>query len=311
MPADDTSCRICPRACDADRANGERGYCRAGAELEIASICLHTGEEPGISGPHGICNVFFSGCNMRCVYCQNVQISGATVPAPIMRIEDALARIESILDKGAQAVGFVSPSHCVPQMTRIIRALHDHGRRPVTVMNTNAYDSVETLRSVAGLIDVYLPDLKYADDTQARRLSDAPGYPRIARAALREMFRQKGSDLDMAHDGTIRSGLIVRHLVLPGLIGNTRRCLAFIAQQISPTIHVSLMAQYTPTPAVAGIPDLNRPLTRQEYSRAVDFLDEFGLHNGWVQEFTSIQHYMPDFRKPDPFGPNPPSSLPP
>ena len=195
-------CTLCPRNCHGDRARAS-GYCRTGALCGTASICVHRGEEPVLGGGRGICNLFFARCNMQCVFCQNYQISRTREPAieiPLSE-EEAAGSIADILDTGVRQVGFVSPSHCIPQMVRIIRLLETRRPRPIFVMNTNGYDKVETIRSLEGTIDIYLPDLKYMDEGLARRLSDAPDYPRVAGAALREMYRQKGAALPLDGDG--------------------------------------------------------------------------------------------------------------
>lgn len=292
-------CSVCPRSCP-DR---QRGYCRIGAGFAVAAVCLHRGEEPPVSGTAGICNVFFAHCNLQCLYCQNYQISRNRSPLPsgLDSREEIVGRIESILDQGAKAVGFVSPSHRIPQMREIIRELRRRGRNPAVVMNTSCYDRAETIAELEGEIDLYLPDLKYLDPGLARRWSGAPGYPRAAAAALREMFRQRGSELILDPDGTARSGLIVRHLVLPGAVENSIACLRFIAEELSPAVHVSLLAQYHPTPAVRNHPELGRTLREEEYSEVVEEMEHLGFRRGWVQELGSHETCLPDFSRPEVF----------
>jgi len=294
-------CRCCPRACGVDRTAGELGYCRTGAGFPIASIFRHRGEEPVISGEHGICNVFFAHCNMQCIYCQNYQISRNLAKLPQMELRTVLDKIERILDQGIDLVGFVSPSHVIPQMRVIIAALQSRGYSPGFLMNTNAYDRVQTLAALAGTIDVYLPDLKYMDDELAANYSDTPGYVQVATAALKEMYRQKGAEIDLDQNGIIRSGLIVRHLVLPGHVENSKRCLRFIAEEISPQVNISLMSQYHPTPAVVSHPRLGRTLHRGEYEEVLKEMDRLGLYHGWVQDLESPGSYLPDFSRPCPF----------
>ncbi len=202
------------------------------------------------------------------------------------------------------AVGFVSPSHCIPQMKALIHALSPRQPRPAFVMNTNAYDTVEALASLEGLVDAYLPDLKYMDSDLAGRLSDAPDYPAVAADALGEMFRQKGSRLAIADSGYIESGLIIRHLVLPGQIANSKRCLRWIADTLSTDLHLSLMAQYRPTPAVAGHPDLGRCLRPDEYQEVLDEFHRLGFYRGWTQALASPDTYHPDFAQSHPFEPS-------
>jgi putative pyruvate formate lyase activating enzyme len=294
-------CRCCPRQCGVNRLAGELGYCRLDAGWNVASVCLHRGEEPAVSGQVGICNIFFAHCNLQCRFCQNHQISRNTTPAPDLTPEQIITQVEGLLDQGAHAVGFVSPSHVLPQMEAIILTLRDRGRSPVFVFNTNAYDQLENLRRLEGSVDVYLPDLKYADSRLAREWSDAPDYPEVARRALLEMYRQKGADLVLDEQGRVRSGLIVRHLVLPGQLENTRQCLRFLAEALSPQVHVSLMSQYTPTPEVHGHPELGRTLRPEEYAGIVDEMDRLGMENGWIQELSSAHYYQPDFTRDQPF----------
>lgn len=296
-------CRICPRDCGVNRLAGETGYCRTGPGYYISSIFLHRGEEPPISGEKGICNIFFAHCNLQCVYCQNYQISRNDTDNPTWRMEftEVLRQVESLLDRGSAGVGFVSPSHCIPQMRAIIRALRVRGRSPVTVMNTGGYDRSETIRSLRGEIDVYLPDLKYLDAELAAAYSGAADYPEVARAALKEIFRQKGEDLQLTAEETVKSGLIIRHLVLPGEVENSKACLRFIAEELSPAVHISLMAQYHPTPPVRNHRQLGRLLRAEEYEEVKAELPRLGFSRGWVQEVDSPGHYLPDFDRRAPF----------
>lgn len=297
----DSLCRLCPRGCGADRASGALGYCRSGLGYEVASICAHRGEEPVLSGARGICNVFFSHCNLQCVYCQNHQISRNTSPARALDLDEVVSSVLALLRQGLTHVGFVSPSHMIEQMKRIISEIRRAGESPVFVMNTGCYDTVETLRSLEGLIGVYLPDFKYMDAALAKELSGAADYPAVALAALREMYRQKGSTLSMREDGTVASGLIVRHLVIPGHVENSRACLAAIAEELSTSVSLSLMSQYYPTSAVSGDPLLDRILTEEEYDAVLAELERLGFHRGWFQEFGSAITYQPDFSRPHPF----------
>ncbi len=297
------SCVCCPRQCRANRLAGELGYCRTGAGFQIGSICLHKGEEPVISGEAGICNVFFTHCNLQCSYCQNHQISRNAGPdiEYILTLAEVVHKIEALLDKGASALGFVSPSHVIPQIFAVIMALQKKGRTPVTVYNTHAYDRVEGLKSLSSLIRVWLPDLKYMDAHIAMRLSHAPDYPKVATAAIREMVQQKGLDLKLNSRGEIQEGVIVRHLVLPGQVENSKNVLRFLAKEISPNITLSLMAQYCPTPHVSHVKDLNRGVTQKEYDEVLDEMDFLGMENGWVQDLDSKDNYQPDFAASHPF----------
>ena len=297
------SCTICPRNCKADRLHGEVGVCGSSSAFSISSICVHNGEEPVISGENGICNVFFSGCNLSCLYCQNYQIScNRSAQSQFqMQLEDVVESIICILDQGCHAVGFVSPSHFIPHVKAIIEALHLQNRNPVFVYNTNGYDKVEEIRDLESYIDVYLPDYKYADNDLARKFSKVNDYQQTAFDAIKEMYRQKGSTLLMHEKGYIEKGLIIRHLVLPGFIENSVKALNDIAD-ISTSIAISLMAQYFPTPAVKTHPELWRTLSHNEYERVKSELESLGFYKGWVQELESSDFYLPDFEMDKPFG---------
>ena len=298
-----SECAVCPRECYADRSGGGFGYCGVDAGFNIGSICAHRGEEPPISGSNGICNIFFTGCNLRCDFCQNYDISRAeNSPAGRdMSIQDVLSSVVSILDKGARGVGFVSPSHCMPQVLCIINGLAAIGVHPTYVYNTNSYDKVEVLRSLEDHVNVYLPDLKYMNSRLASEYSDCPEYPEVACAALKEMYRQTGANIDIDDDGYITRGMIIRHLVIPGQVENSKQVLRFIAEELSTDVHISLMSQYWPTPAVCRHPDLGRTLTGEEYDAVVDEFERLGFWRGYVQELQSSHTYRPDFFRDHPF----------
>lgn len=295
-------CTICPRECHANRIASAYGFCSTNAELNIASVCLHKGEEPFISGKNGICNVFFAHCNLQCIYCQNYQISQnkSKNNSLINNLPEAVAIIRKLLNK-SRAVGFVSPSHCIPQMKSIIEALHNNGLHPVVVMNTNSYDKVETLKSLEGLIDVYLPDLKYVSPALGSEYSAATGYAETAKAAIREMYRQKGSSLITGDDGIAESGLVIRHLVLPNHVEHSIDVLRFIAEEISTSVYISLMSQYYPTKQVVHHPKLNRSLYYEEYKKVVDEAQKLGFYKILIQEMESKNTYRPDFELEHPF----------
>ena len=299
------ACCCCPRGCGADRTSDTLGWCRSGAGISIGSVCAHRGEEPVISGTRGICNIFFTRCNLQCVFCQNYDISrnrGSIVDTDI-DLDTLLDRIERHLDAGCKSVGFVSPSHFYVRMLDIIEGLHRRGRRPVFVYNTNGYDRVEAIRALEGTIDVYLPDFKYMDSRLAREYSRAPDYPDIAAAAIGEMYRQMGANIFLDDDDTIARGMIIRHLVLPGHPRNSIDVLTHIAEHCSSGCFLSLMSQYWPTPAVAGHPVLGRGVRADEYDAVLEAMERLGFHRGWVQELGSSEHYRPDFMREHPFEP--------
>ena len=296
-------CRICPRNCHADRFSGKLGYCKADASFSISSIFAHRGEEPPISGDKGICNIFFTHCNLQCIYCQNYQIScnDNDYSRERMDLEEVLRRIGDILSTGINMVGFVSPSHFIPHVKIIINSLRELGLDPVFVFNTNGYDRPETILSLEGFIDVYLPDFKYSDEELARKYSDAKDYPAVALAALKEMFRQKGQDLPLDERGYAKSGILIRHLVLPGHPENSINVLRTLAKEVSNDLHISLMSQYYPAHKAVHHEFLGRTLKVKEYYRVVDQLEELGFGNGWVQHLSSSDTYRPDFDAEKPF----------
>jgi putative pyruvate formate lyase activating enzyme len=292
-----TDCRICPRNCGVNRLMGSLGYCSSDAGFHISSICIHKGEEPVISGKKGICNIFFSRCNLQCLFCQNHEISrnkGETIERN-MSFDEIVRKIKETLSQTENIVGFVSPSHFAPHVKAIITALRTDGLNPVFVYNTNGYDRVDTLKSLEGFIDVYLPDFKYIDPDLSLAFSQARNYPEIASAAVHEMFRQKGTSLKINDEGIAESGLIIRHLVLPHAVENSIRVLKFLAEEFSERLHISLMSQYFPTAKVRHIPQLNRNITAEEYELVTDAFHELGFFRGWLQEPESHGHFRPSF----------------
>lgn len=297
------NCTLCPRECRVNRIEGERGYCGMDAGLNIASVCIHKGEEPVISGKDGICNIFFAGCNLHCIYCQNHEISqpGKSYSNKETDLNEILNQISAILSKGITSIGFVSPSHMVHQVRAIIEGLNANGYKPVTVYNTNSFDKVETLKSLEGLIDVYLPDYKYVTPELAAELSDAADYPAVALKAIREMYYQKGSTLRTDDDGKAENGMLIRHLVLPGYAEESKKVLRSIAEEISTGVHISLMSQYHPVFHADNHPDLGRSLYKEEYESVAEEMERLGFRNGYVQEMESNLSYRPDFSKDNPF----------
>jgi len=296
------NCIICPRRCNANRS-GSLGYCRVGNNPEVASICIHKGEEPPVSGIFGLVNVFFSHCNLQCSYCQNKQISNNSVSGPgeYFTIEELVNSIQKTLTNQHQPVGFVSPTHFTKQVINIVVEMRKRGMNNTIVYNSNGYDSVDSIRLLEPYVDIYLPDYKYSDYSLAKQLSGAEDYPDVALKAIKEMYRQKGNQLITDEFGYASGGLIIRHLLLPGYIGNTKGVLSSIAWDISPNIHTSLMAQYNPVYYDGDDVNLKRTVTTAEYDAACDYFEEVGLHKGWIQSIDSIGHYNPDFKMSHPF----------
>jgi putative pyruvate formate lyase activating enzyme len=297
------SCTLCPRMCKVNRNAGEKGYCGCGSSYDIASVCLHQGEEPAISGKKGICNVFFSGCNMQCVFCQNFQISRRRGRKEIIITpEEITEKITDILDSGVEAIGFVSPTHFVPHVRAIMENLHNKGYKPTIVYNTNGFDNIQIIKDMEGLIDVYLPDFKYLDPALAKEYSDTSNYPDVIKAVLKEMYRQKGSTLVINDEGQAVTGLIIRHLVLPGHSKDSIQILEWIARELSTSVHISLMSQYYPTVHVRNHTSLGKALSQAEYQEVLDTMEYLGFYNGWTQDYESTNTYRPDFKKLHPFG---------
>lgn len=283
------ACALCPRRCGAWRAETGSGFCGMGALPRVARIALHFDEEPCISGERGSGAVFFSGCALQCVYCQNDDISRGGFGREIG--VDALRRgFQRLITQGAHNINLVSPTHFVRP---ILEALEPRPAVPV-IWNTGGYECVETLRMLEGHVQVYLPDLKYVDAEGAARYSCAADYFDFASRALIEMHRQVGNPV-LNEDGIIQHGLIVRHLILPGRVHESMRALDWIATNL-PGAWVSLMAQYTPCGRASQYPELSRPLSQDEYDRVVDHLFDLGLEDGYVQELESADRkYIPPF----------------
>jgi putative pyruvate formate lyase activating enzyme len=269
-------CAVCPRDCRVDR-RVELGTCATGAEPLVASWNLHFGEEPVISGRRGSGTVFLANCNLRCAFCQNHDISQR--PADFVGHEMPAETLASVLlelqDRGAHNVNWVSPSHQVPQLVRALAIAAGRGLTLPIVYNSNGYDAVPVLRLLDGIVDIYMPDLKFADPATACRLSGGDDYPVRARAALAEMYRQVGDDWGLAGDGSLQRGLLIRMLVLPEGLAGVEESLAWVARELSPRVAISLLAQYRPAHRVLStgdLPDLARRISSSEWQAAVDAL---------------------------------------
>ncbi|MBN2324358.1 MAG: radical SAM protein [Spirochaetes bacterium] len=275
------SCTICPFRCGVDRRNGKDGKCGAGRLPEVASVTLHHGEEPPISGSRGSGTIFFSHCPLHCIFCQNYPISqlGNGNEYTIEKLAGAMLDLQR---KGAHNINLVTPTHYAPQIAASLLIAKDSGLDVPVVYNTSGYETVETLRLLEGFVDVYLTDMKYGSDANALRYSGAPGYVERNIEAVREMFRQTGT-LEVDGEGIAIKGTVVRHLVLPHEIAGTREVLRRLAS-LSKQIPVSLMAQYFPAHLATGKEHVGRKVTREEYKEAVDLLWEYGFTNGWTQE---------------------------
>jgi len=298
------SCDICPRECGVNRLENELGFCHSGRLPIVSAVCAHHGEEPVISGTKGSGTVFFGNCNMRCVYCQNHQIS-QDYKAQQSKEIDTHTLAERMLylqdELGCHNINFVSPSHFVPPLVQAVLEAMPMGLRLPLVYNTSSYDCVESLRELDGIVSIYLADLRYASDRWGRRFSRVSDYVERSRAAIWEMYRQVG-DLVVDGEGIARRGLIVRHLILPDGLAGSRESLSWLAREVSPTVTVSIMSQYYPAHRAMQIPLLSRKITQVEYEEVTSLIDELGIENGWVQEIDASDNYLPDFtHKDDPF----------
>ena len=288
------SCTLCRRRCRVDRLAGETGFCRAGLLPRVALASLHHWEEPCISGTRGSGTVFFSGCNLSCLYCQNVQISRQD-HGTLVSVERLAAIFCEQQEQGAHNLNLVTPTHYVPQILDALTLARRSGFSLPVVYNTSAYETTETIAVLHGWADVYLPDLKYHDDSLAIAFSAAPGYFAQATTVIRAMLEQTGPPV-FDGEGLLRRGVLIRHLALPGHSGDSRAVLSSIRDLFGAETLFSLMNQYTPPPDCADYPELTRTLTAEEYQDLIDFALSLGLENGFVQEEgTSAESFIPHF----------------
>ena len=294
-------CELCPRNCGVDRLSGQKGFCGAGSRMRVAHWGLHFGEEPPISGSRGSGNIFFSPCNMRCIFCQNHQISHKQFGEEV-----SVDRLVEIFFKlggaGAHNINLVSPTPYAPLIASAVHQAKKRGLRIPFVYNTNAYENVGTIEMLAGLVDMYLPDFKYWDALICRKLSCADAYPAAAIQAILAMKRQVG-DL-MIESGLATRGLLIRHLVLPGRLAGTERVIAWIKTELGVQTALSLMAQYQPLHRAVDHPMLMRTVTAHEYEKLLDLLLDQGFKNVFIQELDSAPLFVPDFERKEPFAEN-------
>ena len=285
-----TNCELCPRRCHVDRAKGELGFCHEPDRIYAARAAAHYWEEPVISGSFGSGAVFFSGCTLKCAFCQNYDISQENFGKPMTSAE-LRAAFERLIDEGVQNINLVTPTHFLPD---ILPALEPKLPVPV-VYNCGGYESVETLRQLEGKIDVYLPDFKYSDNALAKKLSSAPDYFETASAAILEMYRQVGKPV--LEDDEMKRGVLVRHLVLPGCVDNSLGVLDWVAEHFrSGDILVSLMSQYVPMGRAAEMPPFDRRITELEYDSVLSYMMLLGIEDGYTQDFSSAERgYTPSF----------------
>lgn len=275
-------CRVCPRNCGANRLKDEGGFCHSGFLPVVASYTLHHGEEPPLSGTKGSGTIFFSNCNMHCVYCQNYPISQLGA-GRIVTLEALSKMMISLQNRGVHNINLVTPSHFVPQILSALLLAARAGLRIPLVYNTSGYDGLNSLRLLDGVCDIYLSDFRYFHSYMALKYSGADDYPQVAREAIKEMYRQVG-DLMLSSGGIAQRGLIVRHLILPNNIAATREVLHYLSSEISSNLCLSIMRQYFPAYKALDYPELNRHISWDEHEAALDIVNQIGISNGWIQE---------------------------
>ena len=286
-------CSLCPRMCQADR-EVTIGYCGVKNTLRVARAALHFWEEPCISGEEGSGAVFFTGCNLRCVFCQNFQIARAEQGKEITieRLADIFLELQ---EQKANNINLVTATHYVPQVVEALKLAKERGLCIPVVYNCGGYETVDTLKRLEGLVDIYLPDFKYVDSERAKRYSRAENYPEIAKEALAEMVRQQPK-AEFDERGIMKKGVIVRHLMLPGGIKDSKAVVKYLYETYGDQIYISLMNQYTPLPHVAEYPEINRKVKKFEYDRLVDYAISLGVENGFIQEGeTAEESFIPAF----------------
>lgn len=287
-------CRICPRECKINRQKGELGICRAGKEIEIAKASIHYDEEPCISGKNGSGTIFFTHCNLKCVYCQNYKISHEGFGKKIS-IEHLAEIMLSQQKKGVHNINLVTPTIYIPQIVEAITIAKSKGLIIPIVYNSSGYESVESLKKLEGLIDIYLPDLKYSDAKLANCYSKAKNYFEIAVKAILEMYRQVGDPV-FDKQGMMQRGMIIRHMILPNELQNSRDVLSWIKQSLGSTTYISVMAQYFPTYHAKNYKNLSRKITQKELDEMTDYIEFLGFENGYIQELGDHEEeYVPDF----------------
>lgn len=287
------SCRLCPRACGADRTRGA-GYCGESAILRAAKAYLHMWEEPPISGGNGSGTVFFSGCSLRCVYCQNGVIAsgGAGYEIDEMRLAEIFLELK---DKGAHNINLVTPTHFVRHIMKAIDLTRGRLGIPI-VYNCGGYESADVIKALDGYIDIWLPDFKYMDPALAARYSNAPDYPEAAKLAIDEMVRQCMNRCTFTDDGLMKRGVIVRHLVLPDQTGNSKAVIEYLYNRYGDGIYMSIMNQYTPMTGLEDYPELMRRVSDAEYDEVIDFAAELGVKNAFIQEGGAVgESFIPAF----------------
>lgn len=282
-------CCICPRKCGINRLKNEKGFCKTGLKPKVYSFTAHHGEEPPISGSRGSGTIFFSNCNMSCVYCQNYEFSqlGEGREVEFEELADFMIQLQNM---GCHNINLVTPTHLMPQILKALGMAINKGLEIPLVYNTGGYELTEIIKLLEGIVDIYLIDMRYADNDMAIKYSCAPDYPRYNQEALKEMHRQV-SVVKIDNEGIIERGLIIRHLVLPHNISGTDKIMRFIARELSKDTYISLMSQYTPYYKAARFKDISRRITYEEYADSQKAMQRYGLYNGWIQESYGLERF--------------------
>ena len=291
----ETHCMLCPRGCGADRTSGQLGVCGCPADIYIARAALHMWEEPCISGKEGSGAVFFTGCPLRCVFCQNRKIALGKIGQTISR-ERLVEIFFELKEQGANNINLVTPTHYVPQIREALLDAKKQGLNLPIVYNTSSYETVETLKMLEGLVDIYLPDMKYVSSELSKKYSNAPDYFEVADKAITEMVRQVGAP--RFEGEMIKKGVIVRHMILPGHTKDSKAVIKHLVETYKNDIYVSIMNQYTPLAEMEHYPELNRKITKREYQKVIDYALQIGLEQGFIQEGeTAKESFIPDFEE--------------
>lgn len=288
-------CTLCPFKCKVNRLNGQLGKCKAGDKVKLALVSIHKYEEPCISGRNGSGTIFFSNCNLNCMFCQNYEISqeGLGKEISVEELADIFIKQQ---ERGADNINLVTPTMYVCHIIEAIKIAREKGLKLPIIYNSNGYDSVETLKLLEGYIDVYLPDFKYYNNEIAKKYSNVPNYFEKVTEAIKEMYRQVGNP-EFDEDGIIKKGLIVRHLILPNYMENTKNVLKWLKENIDNSVYVSIMAQYFPTYKAKECEKLNRKLTKKEYKEIEKYLFLLNIENGYIQDLGEHEEeYVPNFK---------------
>ncbi|WP_034869254.1 radical SAM protein [Clostridium lundense] len=289
-----SKCKLCPRSCGVDRLNGELGFCKSGKSIKVARASLHYWEEPCISGTNGSGTVFFSNCNLSCVFCQNHQISQEDIGKEV-----SIERLSEIFleqqKRGAHNINLVTPSHYVPQIIGALKIAKDNGLTLPIVYNTNSYENIDTIRLLEGYVDIYLPDLKYYNNKYAEKYSGARNYFKYASDAIKEMVCQVGP-CKFDSNGMMKKGVIIRHMMLPGLLFDSKKVVDYIYTTFGNTVYVSIMNQYTPLNKATNFPEINKPVNPKHYEAFIDYCLSIGIKNGFIQEDGTVKEsFIPKF----------------